>query len=369
MMLISSTRDELLKPLQTVTGIVDRKHSLPILSNVLIESDDNFIKFIATDLELQITTKSSKLDTSNFKLTTNARKLQDILRAIPGNFEVSLENLNNQLILKAGRGVYNLHTLDANEFPLININNNIKSSLTLKQKDLFELLSQVQYSMAVQDIRYYLNGLLVQIKDGKLKLVATDGNRLAYSSIDIPEGLTNCDVIIPRKSVLELIKILNFPDNVITLDFLDDQVRFICNDTIIISKLVDGKFPDYDKVIPLDNSIIIIINRLELLGALERVSILANEKLRGVRFFIQSGLLKIVCSNSEQEEAQEDIKVFYEGENIEISYNISYIMEMLRSINSEDIQLSLSLGKSNKSTLFSIPENQNFKYIVMPMKI
>lgn len=367
MILIQAKKDELLKPLQTVTGVVERKHTLPILSNVLIENENGFIKFIGTDLEIQIITIGSQVGNSNFRFTTNARKLQDILRAIPSNVLVSLEIKNNQLVLKAASGIYNLQILDANEFPLINVSDKIKSVLTIKQKDLFDLLSQVQYSMAIQDIRFYLNGLLMQIDDNKLKLVSTDGNRLAYSSVDLKENVTNCELIIPRKSVLELLKMLNFPDAVVIIEFLDEQIRFKCNDTVIISKLIDGKFPDYNKVIPLDNNIIILLQRVELLNALERVNILANEKLRGVRFVIQSGLLRIICNNSEQEEAQEDIKIIYDGDFIEISYNISYIMEMLRSINSHEIQMSL--GKNNSSTLFSIPENYDFKYIVMPMKI
>ena len=229
------------------------------------------------------------------------------------------------------------------------------------------MLSQVQYSMAVQDIRYYLNGLLMQTEGDQLRLVATDGHRLAYSAATIEADLPKAEVILPRKTVLELFKLLNQPNEQVSVELLNNQVRFRCNGTVIVSKVVDGKFPDFNRVIPLDNDKIFLLNRSHLLGALERAAILANEKFRGARLHLQPGLLSVVCSNNEQEEAREELEIAYQGGELEVGFNINYLMDVLRNVHAEDMQLAF--GDANRSTLFTIPNNPNFKYIVMPMRI
>jgi DNA polymerase-3 subunit beta len=229
------------------------------------------------------------------------------------------------------------------------------------------MLSQVQYSMAVQDIRYYLNGLLMQAEGDQLRLVATDGHRLAYSSTTIDADLPKSEIILPRKTVLELFKLLNQPNEPITIELLNNQVRFRCNDTVIVSKIVDGKFPDFNRVIPLDNDKIFLVGRTQLLGALERAAILANEKFRGVRLQLNPGVMRVLCSNNEQEEAQEELEIAYQGNELEVGFNISYLMDVLRNVHADDLQLAF--GDANRSTLFTIPDNPNFKYIVMPMRI
>lgn len=366
MLILQTDRDSLLKPLQAVTGIVERKHTLPILSNVLIESQQGQLTILATDLEIQINT-SAKVETAqDFRLTANAKKLQDILRVLPDS-PIQLDWADNHLTVKAGKSRFNLQTLPADDFPTMNIGDIAAQAFSLSQETFKHMLTQVQYSMAVQDIRFYLNGLLMQVEGNQLRLVATDGHRLAYSSCEVDCDLPKTEVILPRKTVLELMKLLNRPSDPIQIEILNQQVRFTCNETVIVSKIIDGKFPDYNRVIPLDNDKIFLTNRAQLLSALERAAILANEKFRGVRLQLSPGLLKIVCSNNDQEEAQDELEIAYDGESLEAGFNIAYLMDVLRNIHSEDIQLAF--GDANRSTLFTLPNNPNFKYIVMPMRI
>ena len=346
MLILEAERDTLLKPLQAVTGIVERKHTLPILSNVLIERTGGQTNILATDLEIQIHTHGPHTDAEDCRITTNAKKLQDILRALPENADVQLDLTE---------------TLPAEDFPLMSIGEEVVSAFTLPQETFRNMLSQVQYAMAVQDIRYYLNGLLMQVEGSNLRLVATDGHRLAYSAAVIDADLPKAEVILPRKTVLELFKLLNRPE------LLNNQVRFRCNDTVVVSKVVDGKFPDFNRVIPQDNDKIFLLGRQPLLGALERAAILANEKFRGVRLQLRPGLLSVLCSNSEQEEAREELEIAYQGAELEVGFNINYLMDVLRNVHAEDIQLAF--GDANRSTLFTIPDNADFKYIVMPMRI
>jgi len=367
MLILETGRDDLLKPLQAVTGIVERKHTLPILANVLLESKDGQTKLLATDLEIQINTAGPESQAGDFRITTNAKKFQDILRALPDSALVSLDWADNRLTLRAGKSRFALQTLPAEDFPLMSVGNDVSATFSLTQETFKTMLSQVQYSMAVQDIRYYLNGLLMQVEGNQLRLVATDGHRLAYAASQIEAELPKTEVILPRKTVLELFKLLNNPSESITVELLDNQVRFQCNGTTIVSKVIDGKFPDFNRVIPLDNDKIFLVSRTQLLGALERAAILANEKFRGARLFLQPGLLSVVCSNNEQEEAREELEIAYQGGELEVGFNIGYLMDVLRNIHSDDMQLAF--GDANRSTLFTMPNNPNFKYIVMPMRI
>lgn len=368
MLILQTERDALLKPLQTVTGIVERKHTLPILSNVMIESLDGQTTVTATDLEIQIQTPGPASSHGDFRMTTNARKLQDILKALPdANTAVQLDWADSRLTLKAGKSRFNLQTLPADDFPVMNVGEAAVPAFGVNQEIFKNMLSQVQYSMAVQDIRYYLNGLLMQVEGNQLRLVATDGHRLAYASSQIDAELPKTEVILPRKTVLELAKLLNKPNDAVRIELLHNQVRFSSQDTTVVSKIIEGKFPDYNRVIPLDNDKIFLINRTALLGALERSAILANEKFRGVRLQLAPGSLRVLCSNNEQEEAQEELEIAYQGGELEAGFNINYLLDVLRSIHSEDMQLAF--GDANRSTLFTIPNDPNFKYIVMPMRI
>ena len=367
MLILQTERDALLKPLQTVTGIVERKHTLPILSNVLIESSGGRMTVTATDLEIQIHTAADSGSQHDFRLTTNARKLQDILKALPDTVPVQFDLDTNRLTLKAGKSRFNLQTLPAADFPSMNVGEAAAPGFSVNQEIFKNMLGQVQYSMAVQDIRYYLNGLLMQVEGSQLRLIATDGHRLAYASGRIEADLPKTEAILPRKTVLELGKLLNKPNDTVQIEFLHNQVRFSSNDTVVVSKIIDGKFPDYNRVIPLDNDKIFLISRTALLGALERSAILANEKIRGVRLQLAPGILRVLCSNSEQEEAQEELEIAYQGGELEAGFNINYLLDVLRNIHSEDMQLAF--GDANRSTLFTVPNDPDFKYIVMPMRI
>ncbi|RXZ43470.1 DNA polymerase III subunit beta [Crenobacter cavernae] len=368
MLILQAERDALLKPLLAVTGIVERRHTLPILSNVLIEKKGGEVGFLATDLEIQITTASPEaLPGEDFRLTTSAKKFADILRAMPAASTVTLEKDDNRLTLKAGKSRFNLQTLPADDFPHLSVNGAATAEFSLAQKDLKRLLSQVQYAMAVQDIRYYLNGLLLQT-DGKLvRLVSTDGHRLALATVSLDAELPKAEVILPRKTILELYKLLADSEDQISIELLANQVRFSFGSTVIISKVVDGKFPDFNRVVPLDNDKIFLIDRITLLQALQRAAILANEKFRGVRLVVAPGRMSILCTNSEQEEAEEELEIAFQGGTLEIGFNINYLLDVLTNVPAETLQLAF--GDANRSALFTIPDNPDFKYIVMPMRI
>lgn len=369
MKLIQADKDILLKPLQTVTGIVERRHTLPILSNVLIERKNDEISFIATDLEIQITTstRDSNTVTEGHSVTVAAKKLQDILRALPDKTEVTLETKENRLQGKAGKSRFSLQTLPVEDFPKFPENTESQAKITVKQKELKHLLFLVQYAMAQQDIRYYLNGLLFLIEENHLKAVATDGHRLAFALLALETPQEKREVILPRKVVLELAKQLNDSDEPITVEILQNQIRFTFSNVILISKVVDGKFPDYNRVIPVDHQKQIDINRLLLLQTLQRASILSNEKFRGVRLILTTGNLRIVCNNAEQEEAEEELEVQYDGEALDIGFNVTYLLDVLNNLTSETVRCSF--GDANSSALITIPGNEDFKYVVMPMRI
>lgn len=366
MLILKASRDDLLKPLQAVSGVVDNRHTMAILSNILIESKNNNTCFWGTDLEIQIHTAGPQA-LADFAITVNAKKMQDILRALPENSEVSLTHEGSQLIIQAGRGRYNLQTLNSADFPTMSVSEEILACFTLSQDALRQMLAQVQYAMALKDIRYYLNGLLMQAEGNQLRFVATDGHRMAYNCASIEADLPASEVILPRKTVLELLKLLSFPNEPVTVELLHNQVRFRCRETVVVSKVVEGKFPDYNRVIPQDNDKIFLISRTQLLGAFERAVILSSEKFRGVTVKVQAGLLGIECSNNDQEKAQEGLEIAYQGDSVEMGFNIQYLMEVLRNLHCEDVQLAFD--NASRPVLITIPDFADFKYIVMPMRI
>ena len=370
MKLIQTDKEALLKPLQTITGIVERRHTLPILSNVLIERKNKKILCIATDLEIQITTTTE--DNSNIKeqpgsVTVGAKKLQDILRALPDKTKITLDAEENRLLVKAGKSRFNLQTLPTEDFPKLPENTEVQDKITVTQGELKKLLLLVQYAMAQQDIRYYLNGLLLVKEGNNLKAVATDGHRLGFALLPLKTTQEKKEIILPRKAVIELTKQLNESEDPVTIELLKNQIRFTFSNVVLVSKLVDGKFPDYNRVIPTGQEKQIEVNRILFLQTLQRASILSNEKFRGVRLILTEGNLRIVCSNNEQEEAQEELEVKYKGEALDIGFNISYLLDVLNNLTSETIQCSF--GDANSSALITIPKNDNFKYVVMPMRI
>jgi DNA polymerase-3 subunit beta len=285
MKLVQLNRDDLLRPLQTVSGIVEKRHTLPILSNVLLERSDARVSLLATDLEIQVTTSFTHEGAAGepHSLTLSARKLQDILRALPDEAVVSLEVENNRAQLRSGKSRFKLQTLPADDFPRLPPATGNVSQLSIPQKALRGLLLLVQYAMAQQDIRYYLNGMLLVVDGKMLRAVATDGHRLALASVECEASSERIEVILPRKAVLELVKLLTDADDQVTIDFSASQVKFSFNEVTLVTKVVDGKFPDYTRVVPTNYERAFEIDRVELQEALQRVSILSNEKFRGDR--------------------------------------------------------------------------------------
>jgi len=367
MLLYKGLRDQLLSPLQSVCGIVEKRHTLPILSNVLIEKNGENLTLLATDIEVQITTHSKMAGSEQIAITVGARKLQDILRSLPETAEVSLTLTDKRLQLKAGKGRFNLQTLPAEDFPRMVITDDQPTKFSVTQKQLKKLLALVQYAMAQQDIRYYLNGLLLTTKGNELRVVTTDGHRLAYATGSLIDTPSPIEVILPRKTVLELSRQLVDSEDLVEIILTPSQARFKFNNIEFISKLIDGKFPDYERVIPQHHGKIIKLSRNQLIQSLQRVAILTNEKFRGVRLLLDAGSLKIISNNSEQEEAQEEIEIDYSGEPLDVGFNVTYLLDVLNNVSEETIELHLA--DANSSALFILPGNQNFKYVVMPMRI
>lgn len=369
MLLIQTDRDTLLKTLQSVTGIVERRHTLPILSNVLLEGGNNQFSFTATDLEIQVKANSTQVRLEqDFAITTSAKKLQDILRALPEGTKVSLDKQDNKILVKAGKSRFNLQTLPAEDFPKFPTDDDTNSKIEISQKALRDLLNQVQFAMAQQDIRYYLNGMLLVLRSGEIRAIATDGHRLSYASekIEATEDFS-AEVIVPRKTILELLRLLSDSDDKALIAFGKNQIKFVFKDVFINSKIVDGKFPDYTKVIPAAYKNKFSVDRVIFLQALQRAAILSNEKFRGVRMILTQDSVRAISSNSEQEEAQEELEIKYDGDAIDIGFNVSYLLDVLNNINSP--QIECSFGDSNSSGVFTIPGNDRFKYVVMPMRI
>ena len=368
MLLYKGSRDQLLIPLQSVCGIVEKRHTLPILSNVLIEKMGECLMLLATDIEMQIRTSTVSSGTESVSITVAARKLQDILRSLPENSEVSLNLDEKRLQLKAGKSRFNLQTLPAEDFPRIAEASGKSTALKLTQKQFKRQLELVQYAMAQQDIRYYLNGLLLVAQGSELKLVATDGHRLAFASEDIA-GVQEerLEVILPRKTVLELSRQLSDNDEALEISLTPTQARFSFGNVEFVSKLIDGKFPDYERVIPQHQSRIIKLDRALFQHSLQRAAILTNEKFRGVRLVLSPDSLKILSTNAENEEAQEEVEIEYAGDGLDVGFNVNYLLDVLNNIACDTIEMCLA--DSNSSALIMLPGNDRFKYVVMPMRI
>ncbi len=369
MKLLQIDKDALLTPLQAVTGIVEKRHTLPILSNVLIERKKERLNLIATDLEIQITTscEAGTAADDDQRITVSARKLQDILRALPAGAEAVLDLQANKVQVKAGKSRFNLQTMPADDFPKMADVGELQAKFSINQKLLQDLLLLVQYAMAQQDIRYYLNGLLLVLDGSKIKVVATDGHRLSYAEGPLAAPHDKREVILPRKAVLELSKQLSSGDADVEVEIYASQVRFRYGNSELVTKIIDGKFPDFTRVIPVNYNKTITLNRQELLQSLQRAAILSNEKFRGVRWMLTSGSLRVSCTNTEQEEAQEEMEVTYSGDALDVGFNITYLMDVLNNVHTENIECSF--GDANSSMLITVPGRDDFRYVVMPMRI
>ena len=368
MVLVKAARDEILGPLSAVSGIIERRHTLPILSNVLIDRAAEGLAFVATDIEIQITARSTLAAATEARsVTVGARKLLDILRALPESAEVTLQQQDKKLMVRAGKSRFSLQTLPAEDFPRLAKPAGDSARFSLEQKALRRLLSLVQYAMAQQDIRYYLNGLLMVVEDRTLKLVATDGHRLALATLKLGADVARQEVIVPRKTVLELSKLLGDNDDEVSVELSATQAAFSFGSVDLVSKLVDGKFPDYGRVLPQGHKNRLQVGREPLRQALQRAAILSNEKFRGVRWVLGPGSLKIVSSNAEQEEAQEELEVQYAGDALDIGFNVNYLLDVLNNVPGGDIECAF--GDASSSALVTYASEKDFKYVVMPMRI
>jgi DNA polymerase-3 subunit beta len=369
MQLVQATRDALLKPLSTVAGIVERRNTLPILANILLRKEGSNVAFIATDLEVQITTHADfGVGDGNESTTVAARKLLDILRALPDTGDVKLGLASAKLSVQSGKSRFALQTMGAAEYPTLAQPESWDVSFTLPQKTLKHLFNMVHFAMAQQDIRYYLNGLLFVFEPGFVRAVATDGHRLAHSGTAV-EGITEKhDVIVPRKTVLEMQRLLNDTDEPVSIDVAAGQIRFRFGNVELVSKLVEGKFPDFTRVIPNNYTRHFLVNREVLQGSLQRAAILTTDKLKGVRLQLSDNQLKITSSNAEQEEALEELDIDYSHEALDVGFNVSYLLDVLANVKTESIQWSVQ-PDVNASALLTSPDDEHFKYVVMPMRI
>jgi DNA polymerase-3 subunit beta len=368
MIVLKATQDKVLAVLQSVAGIVERRHTLPILANVLIRKTGSSLQLTTSDLEIQIrTTAELDGDAGNFTTTVGARKLIDILRTMPSDQTVSLESSQSKLILKGGKSRFTLQSLPAEDFPLVQEAANFGPAFSVPQKTLKELLNQVSFSMAVHDIRYYLNGILFVAEGKQLSLVATDGHRLAFASALLDLEVPRQEVILPRKTVLEMQRLLSDKEGAIDMQFANNQAKFTFEGMEFVTKLVEGKFPDYNRVIPKNHKNTITMGRTALLATLQRTAILTSDKFKGVRLNLEPGVLRVASSNAEQEEAVDELEIDYGGDAIEIGFNVTYLIDALTNMDQDMVQVDLA--DSNSSALITIPGNDTFKYVVMPMRI
>ncbi len=368
MIVLKAPQQKLLDALQSVAGIVERRHTLPILANVLLRKTGGDIELTTSDLEIQVRTQAELGgDAGNFATTVGARKLIDILRTLPSDQLVTLTAAQSKLTLTGGKSRFTLQTLPADDFPLVNEAVDFGPSFAVPHKTLKMLINQVHFAMAVHDIRYYLNGILFVAEGKTLTLVATDGHRLGLAQATLENEIPKQEVILPRKTVLELQRLLKDEDTPIEMRFAGNQAKFAFSGMEFVTKLVEGKFPDYNRVIPKNHKNAVILGRQPLLASLQRAAILTSEKFKGVRVNLEPGLMRIASSNSEQEEAKEEIEIDYNGDAIEIGFNVTYLMDVLANISQDMVRVELQ--DSNSSALITVPEQTGFKYVVMPMRI
>lgn len=369
-MKFSVQRENLLKPLQNIVGVVERRQTLPVLSNVLVSANENSLSMTTTDLEVEMVTMNELDIGEGGTVTVPARKFFEICRALPeaSNIEFTVDNNKQRATIKSGKSRFSLATLPADEFPNIE---KIKSTFDFSctQHQLKQLIENTQFAMAQQDVRYYLNGLLLEIDKGSIRSIATDGHRLAFCEIEIdlnPSEVTQ--VILPRKGVMELGKILEDDDSEVRIEIGANHLRVTLNEMQFTTKLIDGKFPDYTRVIPRKGDKLITINRDLVKQAFARASILSNEKYRGIRLTLLPGLLQAQAHNPEMEEAEEEVEIDYQGEQLVIGFNVTYLLDAINAIVTEDI--NIELGDANSSCLITPQgETTSCKYVVMPMRL
>jgi len=365
-MKFSSARESILGLLQSVIGVVERRQTMPVLANVLLVVKGDQVSITATDLEVELVAKGAADVQQGGEITIPGRKLLDIIKALPDGAQVTVSVDGERATVRSGKRRFTLSTLPASEFPTVE-DIRAQQSLTIGQAALKKLLEKTHFSMAQQDVRYYLNGMLLE-SDGKtLKTVATDGHRLAYCEAEMESPSSGVQqVIVPRKGVLELQRLLTGEDSV-ELVIGTNHIRAQIGNIRFTSKLIDGRFPEYGRVIPTNPSKKVGADRDVLRAALQRAAILSNEKYRGIRLSVKEGVLTLQSHNPEQEEAEEEIDVTYSGEEMEIGFNVNYLLDALAAIDGQQVELGLT--DANNSCLLTAPSVPQAKYVVMPMRL
>ncbi|WP_288363442.1 DNA polymerase III subunit beta [uncultured Spongiibacter sp.] len=370
-MKFSISRDALIKPLNLVAGVVERRQTLPILANVQLVLDGQQLSLTGTDLEVELIGRVDLAEEGQAsepgEITVPAKKLVDICKALPEGSVIDVSQDEQKLIIKSGRSRFQLSPLPASDFPSVEQGHG-GQRFSLKQGDLKRLIDRTSFAMAQQDVRYYLNGMLFEVNPGLLRVVATDGHRLAMASFNGDINVSNsAQVILPRKGVIELGRLLINENDDAELFVGSNHIRVVTRDFTFTSKLIDGKFPDYERVLPRGSTKTVLGSRAELKQAFARTAILSNEKYRGIRLLLSSGNLQIVANNPEQEEAEEIVAVDYEGDSLEIGFNVSYLLDVMSAINGETVKFSLS--DANSSALVEESESSDSQYVVMPMRL
>ena len=365
-MKLTATREDFLTPLQSVIGVVERRQTMPVLANVLLAARDGKLHITGTDLEVELVAASAVSVQQPGDITVPGRKLLDIFRALPEKTNVTLSTEGERVSVRGGRSRFTLSSLPAAEFPLVE-EINTKQTLSVPQGDFRRLIDKTHFSMAQQDVRYYLNGLLLETDGKALRAVATDGHRLALCEMELAgNAKTTHQVIVPRKGVLELQRILG-TEGTIELAVGTNHVRAQIGDIRFTSKLIDGRFPEYARVIPANPPRPVEADREALRQALQRTAILSNEKYRGIRLTVRPDLLTLQAHNPEQEEAEDQVEVSYKGEEVEIGFNVNYLLDALSAVEGDRVEIGLT--DSNSSCLVHAPGVLTTRYVVMPMRL
>lgn len=360
-------KETLLNPLQQIIGAVEKRQTMPALSNVLIRTTENSLTLTATDLEIELVSQIGIIIDEPGDITVPARKLLDICKSLPNESTIKFSVKDNKALVTSGRSRFSLTTLDAKDFPSLDVISSIYE-FEITQNTLREIIDKTAFAMAQQDVRYYLNGLMLEVSASSLRTVATDGHRLAYCEKETGTEIADVkQVILPRKGVLELFRLLNDSDEMVKIILGSNHLQVEFNQLRLTSKLIDGRFPDYNRVMPTDGNNIMIADRNELKQALMRASILSNEKYRGIRLTLEKNLIKLQAQNPDQEEADIELEVDYSGDDIEIGFNVNYMLDVLNVSNSDSVQAALR--DSNSSFLLTYPDQADCKYVIMPMRL
>jgi len=364
-MKITALREHILGPLQNVIGVVERRQTMPILANVLLSARDNRLAITGTDLEVELVASQEVQVQQAGEVTVPGRKLLDIFRALPEGCSVGLTTEGERTTLRAGRSRFTLSSLPAADFPVVE-EIGAQQHLTVPQPALRELINKTHFSMAQQDVRYYLNGMLLETDASVLRAVATDGHRLALCETTLESAAKPSQVIVPRKGVLELQRLLG-GEGSLELAIGTNHVRAKIGDIRFTSKLIDGRFPEYGRVVPANPTKLVEGDRELLRQSFQRTAILSNEKYRGIRLSVRPGLLTIQAHNPEQEEAEDQVEVSYQGEELEIGFNVTYLLDALSALEGDRVEIGLT--DPNSSCLVRAPGAPNAKYVVMPMRL